>query len=110
MGRSAHSRALEAQREPRQPSADLVVEPQHVLLGRVLLERRRVRVADLDQRVGAFLDELQVLRVPLFGLFASRSVVRALGRGAGVDQIAEVCPEERQLALDEIGEPQQSSW
>ena len=82
----------------------------HVLLGRFRFERRRVRVTDFGERIAALLDELQVLGIPLLGLVAVRAVVRALRRSARVDQVAAVLPEEPQLALDEICEPQQSSW
>jgi hypothetical protein len=86
-----------------------VVEPPHVLLRGLGVERGGVRVADLDERLGALLDQLEVLGVALLGFLAPGAVVGTLGGGARLDQVSVVLSEERQLALDQIREPQTSS-
>ena len=99
------SQVSESQREAWQTAFDPAVERLLVLLGDVLLERRRVRVADLGERIDGLLDEVQVRGVALLGVLAAGTVVRTLGLVAGGDQLCIVLGEEAELTLDQVGEP-----
>jgi hypothetical protein len=89
--------------------ADLSFERGLVLRRLVGLERLCVRVPDLRERVRPLLDEIEVLRVPLLGFLAARTVVGALRPIAPLDERGVVLPEERELPRDEILEALQIS-
>src|SRR5919197_405801 len=92
------------QREAREALQDGTVEARFVFLGGVGLDRGRVPVAEVGEQLGARLDEVHVVTVPLLGLVAVGPVVRALGGLAVGDQAGVLPLEEVELARDDVGE------
>jgi len=84
--------------------ADDVVEDLAVLLGGVLVQRGRVVLPQLDELVGARLDEVEEVAVALLGLTARCVVVRPQRRFDVGDQAGVLGREEVELTLDEIDE------
>jgi hypothetical protein len=83
---------------------DGAVEGLRVALALGLVERPLVAVADVGERLGAVLDEIDVLAVALLGLVAVGLVVAAFRLVAGDDQVGVLAPEQLELALDHVGE------
>ncbi len=75
-----------------------------VFLGRVLVERRRVRPAQVGEGLGARLDEVDVVAVALLRLVALGPVVGALGLVALPDQVGLVALEQVELTRDDVRE------
>src|SRR4029079_623159 len=75
-----------------------------VLLRRVLVEGRRVGVAQLDELVLALLDRVLVALVVRRRVVPVGSVVGPEGRRGGVDEVAPLALEEVELAVDDVGE------
>src|SRR5918911_306568 len=99
-----NSAVLDLQREPGQALQDGPIEGRFVLLGCVVLEGRRVAVAQVGEELGRRLDEVHVVTVSLLGLRAVGAVVRALGGDAVGDQSGVLALEEVELARDDVGE------
>ena len=84
--------------------ADDVVENIAVLLGGFVVQRRRVVLAQFDQLIGARLDEVEEVAVPLLRLAAGCMVVSTQRRLDVRDQARLLGREEIELPLDEIDE------
>ena len=102
--RSAPSAVLDLEREAPEASQHGLVEGLLVLLGRILLERRREVVTKVGQDLGPRLDEVDVVAVALLRLVAWRLVVRPLGRDTVFDEPALLAFEDVELAIDELRE------
>ena len=90
------------------------VESLAVGVGRVLPQRRGVRIAQRGERLGARFADEQVVAVELLGLVALGGVVGRLGVAGLSQQRGLVLREQVELALDQVGEaaaaePQSSS-
>src|SRR4029078_5908537 len=95
---------LEAQPERGHAARDLVVERLLVGFGLVGLQRARVRLADLPERVARLLDELEIDGVTLLRLIGPCAVVCALALSARLEQVGVVLPEDRDLPADQVFE------
>jgi hypothetical protein len=102
--RSERSAEVDLEAEARQALPDRPVERRLVGLGRMLVERPLEGVAEVGERLGALLDEVDVLAVALLGLVAPRLLVAALRLLAGLDQAGVVVREELQLTRDQVAE------
>src|SRR5262249_20763953 len=100
----ALSTVLDLERKAGQPFDDCAVERGFVLLGRVVVERLRVRVADVGEDLRARFKEVDVVAVTLFGFVSVGLVVRSLGCDAVVDQAAVFAGEQVELASDNVAE------
>ena len=80
------------------------VESLAVVIGRILLQRRGVRIAQRGERVSAGLADEEVVAVELLGLVALGGVVARLGLAGLPQQRGLVLREEVELTLDEVGE------
>ena len=99
------SALLDRERELAPAVDDGVVELAHVLLGVVLFECPRIRVAQLGEPVGRRLDRELVVAVQLLRLVAVRAVVRARARrSTSSSRSPSSSIEEPELALDHIAE------
>ena len=77
-GRFSPLEVLDLEPEAREAPVHRAVELRLVLLGRLLVQRRREVVAQLREDLRARLDEVLVLAEPLLGLVALGAVVRCL--------------------------------
>src|SRR5215217_8766374 len=101
--RSANGLALLDREGERAPAVDdAAVELLDVLLGVVLVERARVRVAEFGKPVGGGLDCELVVAVQLLRLVAVGAVVLVECTIDVVEQVSVLFLEERELAFDDL--------
>jgi hypothetical protein len=84
--------------------AGSAVERHHVLGGRVLVERARVRVADVLEPFRDRLEHELVVAVRLLGLVPLSGVVLLLGEFGRTQELGLVLGEEVELPADEVAE------
>src|SRR5919199_5637341 len=96
---------LELEREPGEPLDDSAVERCLVLLVVTVCERPGVMIAQIGQRLGSLLDEIDVLAVPLLGFVSFGAVIGSFRSVAVADQPRVIPLEEVELSGDHVGEP-----
>lgn len=95
---------VDLEREAGETAVDGRVELRDVLVGRVLVERRRVSIAQLRQRLGPELDKLLEAAEDLFGLLALCTVVLLLRLVHAGQEGRVLLLEEIELAVDQLRE------